>query len=338
MDLLLGLGVVYVVSWLVRGDVSLFAGSLVFLCAAALTKREALLVVACLAVAVAVSERRRWRSAWPYAAALVVVPFLATVPWRIWFTRRSLPGDGPEAGPLALLDHLDRVLPSTRLVLETSADPALWSVILAVSILSVAAALFAGERRLSVFALAFLVLTTAGFVWVMWSFPTLPLTKTGALNPIPRLVGAALVPLALVVPVLLTEVADRAVPWRGRDPSPRLRAVTLGSLALVVLAYPASVLALSGAPRFPSRADCAAPASPPQDGQFLAVYRHTGSLRQALEDRDRLLAMGFSGAEVRSDGCGRWEVANPSVVTVDQARGHAEDARRAGYELRLERS
>jgi hypothetical protein len=29
-------------------------------------------------------------------------------------------------------------------------------------------------------------------------------------------------------------------------------------------------------------------------------------------------------------------VANPSVVTVEQAQGHAEDAARAGYTLRLE--
>ena len=105
-----------------------------------------------------------------------------------------------------------------------------------------------------------------------------------------------------------------------------------------MLAYPATVLAFSGAPRFPSRDDCAALASPVEDGSFLAVYERRESLRAALETRDRLLAMGFTGTEVRSDGCGRWEVANPSVVTVDQARGHAEDARRAGFELRLERA
>jgi hypothetical protein len=337
MDLLLGLGVVYLVSWLVRREAGSFAGCLTFLSAAALAKREALLVIACMALALAIAEARRLRGIWPYAAAVVVVPVVVTIPWRVWFTRRSLPGDGPEAGPLELFHHLDRVLPSTRLVLETSADPALWSVILVVSVLSVAAALFAGERRLSVFAAAFLVLATVGFVWVMWSFPTLPLTKTGALNPIPRLVGAALVPLALIAPVLLTEVVERTMPMRSVAPTRRLRAVALGCLALVVLAYPASVLALSGTPRFPSRDDCAALASPLEDGRFLAVYQHTGSLRTALESRDHLLAMGFSGAEVRSDGCGRWEVANPSVVTVDQARGHAEDARRAGFELQLER-
>ena len=337
MDLLLGLGVLCLVSWLVRRDAGLFASCLVFLGAAALVKREALLLIVCIAAALLVAEVRRLRTTWPYVLALVAVPFVVTVPWRVWFTRRSLPGDGPEAGPLALLDHLDRIFPSVRLVLETIADPALWSVIFVVSILAVVAALASGERHVSVFALSFLVFATAGFVWVMWSFPTLPLTKAGALNPIPRLVGAALVPLALVVPVLLTEAFKRTVPKRGHAPTARLRAMTLGSAALVVLAYPAAVLAFSGAPRFPSRDDCAALASPLEDGSFLAVYARRETLRDALETRDRLLTMGFTGAEARSDGCGRWEVANPSVVTVDQARGHAEDARRAGFELRLER-
>jgi hypothetical protein len=339
MDLLLGLGVLCLIRWLVGRERGLFAGCLVFLCAAALVKREALLVIVCIAVALFVAEARRLRTIWPWALALVVVPFAVTVPWRVWFTRRSLPGDGPEAGPLALFDHLDRVLPSVRLVLEAMADPVLWSVIFVVGVLTVVAALFSGERRISVFALTFLVLATAGFVWVMWSFPSLPLTKTGALNPIPRLVGAALVPLALVVPILLTEVVRRTVPESGGGvPTARLRASTVATAAVLVLAYPAAVLAFSGAPRFPSRDDCAALASPVEDGSFLAVYERHESLRAALETRDRLLEMGFTGTEVRSDGCGRWEVANPSVVTVDQARGHAEDARRAGFDLRLERA
>jgi hypothetical protein len=271
------------------------------------------------------------RAAWPYALAVVVVPLAVTVPWRVWFGRRSLSGGGPESGPLALFDHLDRVGPSLRLVLETIADPGLWSLVFVIAILSVAAALVAGERRVAVFALAFTVLACAGFTWVEWSFPSLPLTKTGALNPIPRLVGAALVPLGLVVPVLLS----RALP-QPRAASPRLAGAT-AIVAVAALAYPVAVLAVDGMPRFPSRDDCAALADPPADGAFLAVYDHTASLADALATRDRLVEMGFVGAEVRSDGCGRWEIANPDVVTVEQARGHAEDAARAGYTLRLER-
>ena len=237
MDLLLGLGVLCVVSWLVSRNPGLFAGALVFLAAAALVKREALLMVACVAGAALVSDVRRVRTTWPLVAALAIVPFLVTVPWRVWFTRRSLPGDGPEAGPLALLHDLDRILPSLRLVLETIADPALWSLIFAVALLSVAAALLAGERRVATFSLAFLVLATAGFVWVMWSFPTLPLTKVGALNPIPRLVGSALVPLGLLVPILLTEVATRAGVETGKSPSRRLKLATAAAVVLVAVAH-----------------------------------------------------------------------------------------------------
>jgi hypothetical protein len=334
MDLLLGLGVLYLVSWLLRREPGLFAGAVVFLSAAALVKREALLLVGCIGVALAVTEARRLRTSWPYALAVVVVPVAVTIPWRVWFTRRSLPGDGPEAGPLALLEQLDRVLPSARLVLETIADPGLWSLIFAVALLSIAAALASGERRVAPFALVFATLACAGFAWVMWSFPSLPLTKTGALNPIPRLVGAALVPLGLLVPVLLTSVLGRSRP-RIDTAAPRPGAALLIVVA-VALGYPAAVLALDGTPRFPSTDECAVLADPPADGDFLAVYERTASLPRALEDRDRLAAMGFVGAEVLPDGCGRWKVANPDVVTVDQARGHADDAARAGFELRLE--
>ncbi len=252
--------------------------------------------------------------------------------------RRSLPGDGPESGPLGLLDNLGRLWPSTSLVLETLADPGIWSVILVVVVLTVVAALVCGERAVASFALAYLVLSALGFVWIMWSFPSLPLTQVGALNPIPRTAGAALVPLALIVPILLTDVARRTRIDRGRAaPTPRLRALTLASAALVVLAYPAAVLALGGAPRFPSRSDCAALAEPLEDGSFVAVYEREETLLEATKVRDSLITMGFTGTDVRPDGCGRWEVANPSVVTVEQARGHAEDAKRAGFVLRLEK-
>ncbi len=337
MDLLLGLGVLSLARWLLQRDRGLFAGAVVFFSAAVLVKREALLVVACVAGALLITNVRRLRGSWPYIFAVIAVPLAVTVPWRVWLTRHSFPSEGPEAGPLALLDHLDRVAPALRLVLSTIADPQLWSVIFVITVLAIVAALASGDRRLPVFALVFAALACLGFTWVEWSFPSLPLTKVGALNPIPRLVGAALVPLGLLTPALLTAALGRSRVWSSRvgggTPRPRAAAAIV---AIAALGYPATVLAFDGVPRFPSRADCAVLANPPADGQFLAVYEHTASLPQALEARDRLTAMGFVGTEVRADGCGRWKVANPSVVTVDQARGHAEDAARAGFDLRLE--
>ena len=336
MDCLLGLGVLCVVTWLAGREPRLFPAALVFISAAALLKREGLLLAACIAGAAVVASVGRFRLVWPRLVLLAVVPLLATLPWRVWFTHRGLPGNGPEVGPLDLFDHLDRLWPATTLVLGTLPDPAPWRSIVTVALAALAAALLAGERRLSIYTLSFLVLAALGFVWVMWSFPSLPLTKVGALNPIPRLVGSALIPAGLLAPILLREAMVRLGFVPRRSPSPRLRTVVTAGVAVAALAYPAAVLALEGLPRFPSRAECARLAAPVQDRNFLAVYAHRRSLGEAVSVRDSLLGQGFVGVEARPDGCGSWEVVNPTVITVEQARGHAEDARRAGYTLRLE--
>ncbi len=338
MDCLLGLGVLCVVTWLADREPRLFPATLVFVSAAALMKREGLLLAVCIAGGAAVASIGRLRLVWPRIVLLAVVPLLATVPWRIWFTHRGLAGDdGPEVGLLGLLDHLGRLWPATTLVLGTLPDPAPWRSIVTVALAALAAALLAGERRLSIYTLALLVLSTLGFVWVMWSFPSLPLTKVGALNPIPRLVGSVLIPVGLIAPILLHEAMARLGFAPRRSPSPRLRTAVTAGVIVAALGYPAAVLAIDGMPRFPSSAECARLASPVEDGNFLAVYAHRHSLADAVAVRDDLLRQGFVGAEARPDGCGSWEVANPSVVTVEQAQGHAEDARRAGYTLRLER-
>jgi hypothetical protein len=337
MDCLLGLTVVCLVGWLSGRAVRLYPFALVFLSGAVLTKREALLAAACIVVATAVATIGRWRAVWPRLALLAIVPVVVPLPWRAWFMYHGLPSDGPELGPIGLLHHLDRAWPSLTLVLSTLPDPVPWRSVVAVAVMAVAASLLVGERKASVFTLTLLVVSTLAFAWVMWSFPSLPLTKVGALNPIPRLVGAALVPAGLLVAVLLDAAVTRLDLVPSREASPRLRRGVVAAVVVVALGYPASVLAVEGMPRFPSRADCARLAAPPTDGGFLAVYAHTTSFAEATDIRDSLLAEGFVGAEARPDGCGAWEVANPTVQTLEQARGHAEDARRAGYTLRLER-
>jgi hypothetical protein len=48
-----------------------------------------------------------------------------------------------------------------------------------------------------------ILLAVLAFSWTTWSFPSLPITKNGALNPIGRLSGSLVFALAGVLPLLL---------------------------------------------------------------------------------------------------------------------------------------
>jgi hypothetical protein len=334
-DVVLGLGVLFVARWLADRRTSSLVGALLFVSALALVKREGYLFAACVAGAVLLACGLRTRSSWGHAALFALLPVAVALPWRVWFTRRSLVGDGPDVGVLDLADHADRVAPATWLVLRTLADVDVWPAVLVVALAAAVGALLAGERTLPVFTLSLLGLTAVGYVWTMWAFTSLPITQDNSQNPITRLVGGALVPAALLSPILLQRVLD-ATGWEApRAPTHRLRVAAVAAVAAVAVAYPVGVLALEGAPRFPSRADCAALAAPDAT-EFVLVYDHRSWLPTARAVRDRLAEVGFADAEVRADGCGGWEVVNPGVQTLEQARGHIEDARRVGFEPRLE--
>jgi hypothetical protein len=336
LDVFLAFALVLLVVWTREPRSDVLGLALVFVAGASLTKREGLLALACLATALLIANRHRWRETW-FAAVLVgTTALFVSLPWRIWFTRRALPSDAPEAGGLGLLDHLDRLEPSMSLVLRTLSDPEHWSVLLAVAVLAVAAAWATRHRAEAVLLGSFLLLSVAAFVWVEWAFPSLPLTQVAALNPIVRLCGAALVPAALCAPILLQGALEetRVAAWPPAEPRTR-RFATVAVLAIAV-AYPIGVIAANGMPSFPARDDCAdvlaAPAEP-----FELVYDRRDSLRVARSVRERLVEVGFPDAEVRGDGCGRWKVVNPGVQTLEQADGHIADARRAGFDPQLER-
>ncbi len=335
LDIYVALAVAAIALWIGRGEWHSIAIATILLVAAVLTKREGLLLVVVVAAAIAVAYGRRWRTSARLVAVLAGVPIAAAIPWHVWYTSRSVPGQGPESGLLELLDTLDRLWPSVRLSVSTVADPRLWSLVVVVMLLAAAASLLLGERTMPVFALSYTAFAVLGFTWVMWSFPSLPLTTNGALNPISRLAGGLALPAGMLAAVLLQQVVDGLRLRLPGAPSNRLRALTIAVVAYVAIAYPAGVLAFSGLPRFPDAGDCAATAVAGEP--FLLVYVHRDSLREAWATADDLAAKGFVGVEVKHDGCGRWEVANPDVTTLEQARGHVEDARRVGVEPRLER-
>jgi hypothetical protein len=76
-------------------------------------------------------------------------------------------------------------------------------------VVAVVLAFVAGARRLPAFAALVTLFMVAGFTWVTWSFPSLPITKDGALNPIVRLTGSLILTFAALAPLLL------ATAWRG---------------------------------------------------------------------------------------------------------------------------
>lgn len=114
----------------------------------------------------------------------------------------------------------------------------------------------------------------------------------------------------------------RAAPW-------------LAGVALV-LAYPIATLATAGGPTFPTRDECARPAT--SDGEVDAVFGYFEEERAAAKLRDRALAVGFTGTEIAWNGCGRVRVVLTGIPTLEVGREFAEQARGAGFEITLEQS
>jgi hypothetical protein len=209
LDYFVALAALLVALWLVERQTYQLVMSAALLSAAMLTKREGYLLAACIGAAALIASWRDWRWAWPRLAVALGAAFVPTLSWRIWFTSRDVTGEGPEAGGLGLFDHLDRAWPSLRLALSALFDADLWLVVAPLGVLAVVLAFVAGARRLPAYAALLTFFMVAGFTWMTWSFPSLPITKNGAVNPIVRLTGALILTFAALVPLLL------AAAWRG---------------------------------------------------------------------------------------------------------------------------
>jgi Dolichyl-phosphate-mannose-protein mannosyltransferase len=188
-----------------RNDWQLGAAAL-FLGAAMMTKREGYVLGVCALLAAAVVTSRQARSAWPKLLAVGVIAAVVTVPWRALLVARGLEGGGPEAGGVGLLSHADRAWPSLRLTLSTLFDFHIWHAVVPILVLAIAASYLAGERQVAAFAAALAFLCVAAFTWSTWAFPSLPITKDPALNPIVRFSGALILMATWLIPLLLTNV------------------------------------------------------------------------------------------------------------------------------------
>ena len=213
LDYFFALSALLLALWLVERTPWLLAAACPLMAAALLTKREGLMLVACLIVAALVGSWRDWRYAWPRIGVVAGLAVAAAIPWRIWFSSRDLTGELPAAGVLSLFDHLDRAWPALESVLQALFDYDLWVVILPLVLAAVILGYLGGARVLPTFALALYALTTAGITWALWAFTELelPFTQDESVNPIVRLSGSLVVASAALVPLLL----DAA--WRGTD-------------------------------------------------------------------------------------------------------------------------
>ena len=213
LDYFFATAALLVALWLVDRQPWQIAMASLFLGAAMLTKREGLMLAACLVVAALVATWGRRRCAWPRIALAAACAFALTIPWRLWFTSRELAGELPEAGLLGALDNLDRAWPAAESVLRTAVDYDLWLVVLPLVAVAIALAYAAGARVLPTFALTLYLLAIGGFTWVLWSFTELelPFVQDEGVNPIVRLTGSLVIVSAALLPLLL----DAA--WRGRD-------------------------------------------------------------------------------------------------------------------------
>ena len=143
-----------------------------------LTKREGYLIAFCVIVAALVASRLtggpgRWRPLLLTAAA----GFAASVPWLVWFRVHGLGGGGPAAGGLGLLDHVDRAWPSFWLAVSTFFDFHLFLVTSELGLLAILLAFLAGERTLPAYVGLAVAFAIAGYTWITWSFPELPINK-----------------------------------------------------------------------------------------------------------------------------------------------------------------
>lgn len=111
-------------------------------------------------------------------------------------------------------------------------------------------------------------------------------------------------------------------------------AVAVAIVLVPLLGYPLVTLA-GGSPRFPSREECARLATA-DDSSFDVVYGRVESRDAAQALLDQVLAIGFTGAELELDGCGRWKVFYDSIDSLDQGKALVEQARDAGFDPRVE--
>jgi len=303
----------------------------VLLAAAALTKREGVILAGCIVVAALAASSDRVRSDWPRLLAVFLAALAAAFLWQIWLWAHGLPGNGPSGG-LHFLTDGRRGWDSLHVVAKNLFTFDLWLLSLTIAIAAAALCLLVRAWRLSLYVGAVIVASMLGCTVILWSDPNLQLTDV---NVVSRLVGTVALTVVALTPLALQRAWDAgerrvsaALPRR-----PRWQVgVAWALVAAGTIAYPTTLLAEGGA-RFPSDADCIH--APSGNGMVLVVFGHPSSYGDAALLQTRARAIGPSAVETVQDGCGKLRV---STAATSRAAGEdlVRRARAAGLAASLE--
>jgi hypothetical protein len=322
LDYLFVLAAVLVGVWLVEHERWRLVVATALLSGMVLTKREGLLLAALLFAAAFLTSARQWRTRWPAIALSALVVAAVAAPWRIWYVAHDIEA---ETGSQGLVEQdLDGVWPAVRRALEVAFDPGYWNLIVPLFVGALVVAALARVGTLLVFLGTLAALVVAGGAWATWVFSQAGPGFVLGGNFVIRFMGAAALLCVAATPLLLSAAWPRGEP-KAESPGPRRRVGLATAIVLVpLLVYPAVTLA-SGAPRFPTRDECAQPAVEGRPVEI--VYGRFDSPLEAAELLDRVLTVGFIGTEMQTDACGHWKVVYEDAPSLEVARGVQEEAR-----------
>ncbi len=111
--------------------------------------------------------------------------------------------------------------------------------------------------------------------------------------------------------------------------------VAAALVAVPLLGYPALVAA--DGVRFPSAADCVEIVAHDDGSALDLVFGRRDIAADAEALLERVRAVGYVDAELRRDGCGRYEVLYDGITAFEQGLESRAEARGAGLEAELER-
>ena len=328
LDYLFAIAALLLVLWVVEDDSAWLVLATPLLVAAVLTKREGLMLVVCLLVAVAIGRglRRSWR---PLAVVAALVAG-ASLAWHAWYAGHGIGGEVAPGGGLAKGLDIGRAGDALWLSLRVMLDPNRWSVLPWVGLVALVAAAFARRRALVVVVGVTAALALLGGAWVTWSFRELAVTSQESLNPIVRYTASIELLFVATVPLLAGAALGGRVPRPGRLLAPLAAG---GIVVAVLLVYPLATLA-GGLPRFPSRTDCR---RPPVSGQPVAiVFGRFDRLADAQRLMARAESVGFKGLRLEQDGCGRLVLWLPNAPSVDVGQSVVDEAKGAKLAAHLE--
>jgi len=302
------------------------------LAAAALTKREGVILAGCVVVAALAASSDRVRSDWLRLGGVFLSALAAAFLWQIWLWAKGLPGNGPSGG-LHFLTDGRRGWDSLHVVAGNLFTFNLWLISLTIAIAAAALCFLVRAWRLAVYVGMVMLVSMLGCTVILWSDPNLQLTDV---NVVSRLVGTVALTVVALTPLALQRAWDGVErPARVAVPRDARRRVAVAWASVVVgtIAYPTTLLAEGGA-RFPSDADCIHAPSP-ADATVLVVFGHPSSYSDAALLGTRGRALGPGAVETVQDGCGKLRV---STAATPRAQGEdlVRRARAAGIPATLE--